>query len=177
MKLRDLAGEYAEYFEYLTNMVGGEQWWDGYDETFLRLFERQYYWHLDLDGNWQGHVETLRANALRYGKVPALTIPNRWPSVLEVLIALSIDVAMDIMWSQDTDPVERLPEYFNAMFVELGFDCGAEAIDSAIDAFLSGERVLADPQIGRPLTLWEQANLFFSTQFAIENEDGTDLEM
>lgn len=177
MKLRDLAGEYADYFDYLMNMVGGEQWWSGYDETFIRLFDRQYYWHLELDENWQGHVETLRANAMRYGRVPPLSIPNRWPSVLEVLVALSTAVAMDIMWSQDTDPVERLPEYFNAMVVELGFDCGPEAIDTNIDDFLSGDRKLADPGIGRPLTLWEQANLFFRTQFAIENEDGTDLEM
>ena len=86
MKRSILAGDYAEYFDYLMEIIGGEGYWHGQEPRFVRLFERAFYWQNPLDGNWQQHVEELRGNAIRIGGVNPIYIPNREASVLEVLI-------------------------------------------------------------------------------------------
>ena len=169
MSAFSVAGDYAPYFEYLINIVGGEEWWRDKILTMLRLLERKYYWHNDIDSNWAAHVESLRVSAMRDGVLPIYILHDE-PSILEVLITLAVHVGIDIMYNGSTPVEERIPEYFNDIIEALGFDCNVEAVDDAVDLFLSGERMLADPKANREVTLWEQANYFFSSQFDIENE-------
>lgn len=166
MRNSDLAGAYAPYYEYIMHIVGGEEWWDQLGDNMLRLFERKYYWKHPIDENWKEHVNTFRANAMR-SVLPIYILPGE-PSVLEVLVCLTIRVGVNIMYTEDTDYVERLPEYFNDIIRELCFDCDFSGIDSAIDDFLESRTALASDG-DRRLTLWEQANIFFQDQFDIEN--------
>lgn len=112
MKYRDLAGDYALYFDWLTDIVGGEEWWNGYEMNLIRLFERKYYWRLPLDGNMSQHVIDLRAKAIMIGKILPIYVPNGEPSVLEVLVDLSIKIAYDIMYDGDRDRLRRFHYIF-----------------------------------------------------------------
>lgn len=167
MKKSDLAGDCAQYFDWLMNIVGGEEWWDGYDENFIRLFERKFYWRHELDSVHKMHVIDLRAKAITLGKILPIFVPNGEPSVLEVLVHLSIKIAFDIMYDPERDPVEEVPLYFRDLVEVLGFDCKEAYIDQAIDRFLSGERKIAD--IGDNATLWQQCNQLYSSRWDIEN--------
>lgn len=170
MKYRDLAGDYALYFDWLTDIVGGEEWWDGYDMNLIRLFERKYYWRLPLDGNMSQHVIDLRAKAIMIGKILPIYVPNGEPSVLEVLVDLSIKIAYDIMYDGDRDPVEEVPLYFRDLMTALNFDCEEQYIDQEIDRFLSGETKIAD--CGKEdATLWQQCSQFYIDRWRIENPE------
>ena len=97
MRNSDLAGDYAPYYDWLMDLVGGEEWWGHCEEAMLRVFERKYYWTNPIDGNIQSHIENLRAEAL--SDMLAIYIPIGEPSVLEVLVYLAredeIDHALD----------------------------------------------------------------------------------
>lgn len=162
------AGDYAPYYDYIMQIVGGGEWWDQCADNMLRLFERKYYWKHPIDENWQGHVDTFRLNAMK--SILPIYILQGEPSVLEVLVCLTIDVALNIMWTDDTDYVERLPEYFNDIVTALNFDCDYRDIDLVIDQFLDEDNMLAGSGEDRRLTLWEQANYLFGDQFTIEND-------
>lgn len=168
MKKSDLAGDYAQYFDWLMNIVGGEEWWDGYDETFVRLFERKYYWRQELDSVHKMHVIDLRAKAITLGKILPIFVPNGEPSVLEVLVVLSIKIAFDIMYDPNRDPVEEVPLYFRDLVEALEFTCAPGYIDQEIDRFLSGERKIADCG-DLDATLWQQCNQLYMTRWDIEN--------
>ena len=168
MKGKALAGDYAEYFEWLMNIVGGEEWWDGMDETFIRLFERKFYWRTQLDGLMKNHSVDLRAKAIRIGKILPIYVPNDEPSVLEVLVILSTKISYDIMYDPDRDPVEEVPLYFRDLVEALNFNTDACYIDQEIDRFLSGETRIAD--CGKDdATLWQQCNQFYRSRWDLEN--------
>lgn len=170
MKRSILAGDYAEYFDYLMEIIGGEGYWHGQEPRFVRLFERAFYWQNPLDGNWQQHVEELRGNAIRIGGVNPIYIPNREASVLEVLIKMAIDIEMHLMYRKDDEVEELIPGYFSDIFTALGFDCEMDCLEYAIDRFLSGEVKISYPPVKRPTTLWEQINYFYKSRFEIEND-------
>lgn len=167
MNNSDLAGEYAQYYEYVMSIVGDGEWWDDISDNMLRLFERKYYWKHPIDQNWKEHVNGFRVKAMRSGVLPIYILQGE-PSILEVLVCLTVRIAVNIMYTGDADYVERLPEYFNDIIRELNFDCDFHGIDSAIDDFLDGRTALARAS-DKHLTLWEQANIFFQDQFDIEN--------
>lgn len=170
MATSDLAGDYKEYFEYLLDLIDADRLCDGKEMNLLRLFERKYYWTLPIDGNMTDRVEELRINAMRIGHVSPIAIPNDEPSVLEILVALSIMVALDLMYDPDTDVRDQIPVFFDDLHSALGFDCYCADIDGAVDDFLSGKSKIADPHVDREVTLWEQCNYFYRTQFNIEND-------
>lgn len=167
MKHKYLAGDYALYFDYLMNLVGGEEWWEGEEYRFVRLFERKYYWDNPIDGTLAMQVEELRANAMRYGKVLPIYIPNGEPSILEILVHFAIDVDLNLLYDPDA-PGENVALYFKDLIEVLGFDCPVEDIDRAIDSFLSGETRISD----KGDTLWKQINAMYLNYFNIESEDG-----
>ena len=163
MLYSNLAGDYAEYYDWLMDLVGGESWWEGYEETMVRIFERKYYWTNPIDGNVQSHIENLRAEALR-DHVLAIYIPIGEPSVLEVLVYLAKEIDGMVMADGYSEKGERVPEFFETMVQKLGFDCGPQEIDHALDEFLSGERTL-----GPGNYLWNQAQMLFLKQFEVES--------
>lgn len=170
MKHSVLAGDFELYFDWLMNIVGGEEWWDGYDENFIRLFERKFYWRLPLDGLLKDHIIDLRAKAIRIGKILPIFVPNDEASVLEVLVFLAIKIAYDLMYSPDRDPVEEVPLYFQDLISALNFDCEKMFIDQEIDRFLSGETKIAECG-NDDATLWQQCNQFYIGRWKIENPE------
>lgn len=163
MLYSSLAGDYAAYYDWLMDRVGGEAWWGALDQTMVRIFERKYYWTNPIDGNIKEHIENLRAEALRDG-VCALYIPIGEPSVLEVLVYFAKAVESEIMFDGDTEPGERVPEFFEAMIQKVGFDCDVNEVDRALDEFLSGER-----RFGPGSILWNQVQMLFLKQFEVES--------
>ena len=170
MKGKELAGDYALYFDWLMDIVGGEEWWDGYDDNFIRLFERKYYWRLPLDGTLKHHVIDLRAKAVMIGKILPIYVPNNESSVLEVLVVLATKIAFDLMYDPERDPVDEVPLYFRDLVAALNFDCEAQFIDQEIDRFLSGETKIADCG-SDDTTLWQQCNQFYIGRWKIENPE------
>lgn len=170
MAISDLAGDYKEYFEYLLGLINTDDFGVEKEMNLIRLFERKYYWTLPVDGNITDRVEELRLNAMRIGHVSPIAILSDEASVLEVLIALSIMIALDIMYDPDIDVRDQVPVYFDDLYSALGFYCRNADIDFAIDDFLSGKTKISNPHINRGVTLWEQCNHFYRTQFNIEND-------
>lgn len=168
MKRGGLAGDFAPYFDWLMDIVGGDEWWDGKEDIFIRLFERKYYWRLPIDGTLKNHIVDLRAKAIRIGKILPIFVPNGEPSVLEVLVFLSTKIYFDIMYDPQRNPVEEVPLYFRDLIEALGFDCEEQYIDQAIDRFLSGENKIADCGT-LDATLWQQCNQLYMERWDIEN--------
>lgn len=160
-----LAGDYAGYFGWLMEQVGGDEWWADQEPTFVRLLERKYYWTNEIDSGIAEKVEKMRIKALVEG-VPIIEIPNTEVSVLEVLVHLAIAIDEDIMFDPAIGTGVRTPEFFNDIIVKLGFNCDAEFLDKAIDDFLDGTR-----KIGHGATLWSQCNDLYSDQFMTESEE------
>ena len=159
-----LLSEYNEYFHYLMRLIDGEE--DPCLDNYVRLFERAYYWTNPIDGGLKSHVEELRVNGMRYGGILPIDIPNKDPSVLEVLIYLSIKIDLDLLYDIE-NPGGNAATYFHDLIEVLGFDCENSYIDSAIDSFLDGKRRIHE--FGS--TLWLQCNSFYRNQFEIETGD------
>lgn len=162
MRNSNLAGDYAPYYDWLMDLVGGEEWWGHCEEAMLRIFERKYYWTNPIDGNIQSHIENLRAEAL--SDMLAIYIPIGEPSVLEVLVYLAREIDSTVMADGEWVRGERVPEFFETMVQKLGFDCSSDEIDHALDEFLSGERMLGPGKL-----LWNQAQMLFLKQFEVES--------
>lgn len=157
--------DYNAYFHYLMRLI------DGYSRedlipNYVRLFERAYYWTNPIDGKLKEHVEELRANAMRYGDLLAIDIPNLEPSILEVLVYLSIKIDLDLLYDIE-NPGGNAAMYFDDLIEALGFDCERSMIDVCIDNFLKGDRRIH--KYGN--TLWMQCNSFYRDQFNIETGD------
>lgn len=165
-----LAGEYTLYFEWLINKVGGEDWWDEYTESLIRLFERSYYYENVIDSACAMRGKDLRTEAIIDG-IPAIAIPNGEASVLEVLISLAIRVNDELLPSDDEE--DRSAKYFDDILEVLGMKVSEDYIDNAIDRFLAGKSQITRRRKLRPFeaTLWQQANMFFYDQFKIETDD------
>lgn len=157
--------EYSGYFLYLLRVVGIEED-DILVSNLVRMFEREYYWKNDIDSSITGHVDELRANAMRYGNVSPTDIPNRPVSVLEALTSLAILIDLKLLYDEE-NPGGNVGLYFMDLVEELGFDCDKDSIDSAIDDFLDGKRRIA--KLGD--TLWQQCNNKFSDYFDIMTGD------
>ena len=162
MRDSDLVGEFSDYFDYIMGLVGGGEWWDDLGENMARLFERKYYWRVELDENAAKAGLNLR-NRFVEGLVPIDEA-----SVLEVLVALALNVDDKLMYTPRFG--HREPVFFDMIIRKLGFDVDISALDEQIDMFLDGETLL-DERAGPGATLWEQVNLMFSENFDLENEE------
>lgn len=170
MKLSALAGDYANYYNWLMDIVGGETWWSEHDRNCIRLFERKYYWRLPIDGTLKNHVIDLRVKAITVGKLLPIFVPNTEPTILEILVVLAINIANDIMYDPERDIVEEVPLYFRDLMEALNFTTDNAYIDQEIDRFLSGETKIADCG-RRDTTLWQQCCQLYMERFRIENPE------
>ncbi len=168
MKDSLMAGENALYFDWLMDLVGGDEWWDGYTGTMLRLFRRRYYYENELDSSTAQTAKDLRAAAIRDG-IPTITVLSGEASVLEVLISLSLRVDTYLL----ADEEETLaPKYFSEIIEALGMNVDEDYIDNAIDRFLSGKSQITRKRKLKPFeaTLWQQVNMFFYDNFKLESD-------
>lgn len=165
-----LAGDYADYFEYLYGLVGGARWVHGLEYNLLRMLERKYYWRNPIDGRLSLAVETLRANGMREAGINPMYIPNGQCSVLEVLIVLAKNVDYQLSYDPDSPDTSRVPSFFSDFMDVLGFKCPESEIDIAIDRFLDGETRISY-ETAADATLWSQINQFYLNRFSIESEE------
>lgn len=167
MKLAEMCGKYAEYFNYIMGLVGGGEWWDDLGLNMVRLFERKYYWVNRLDENM-----ALKGAMLRdmFADRPELVdlVPDGEVSVLETLIALTLRV--DGWMMSNPKYGSRAAFFFGEIVSALGFDVDISELDARIDLFLDGKLKLHEDAKSSQ-TLWEQANVLFSEQFDLENEE------
>lgn len=168
MKDSLMAGENALYFDWLMDQVGGDEWWEGYTETMLRLFRRCYYYENELDSATAQTAKDLRAEAIRDG-IPTIAVLNGEASVLEVLISLAFRVDRYLLPDRN---VSLAPKYFNDIIEVLGMNVDSDYIDNAIDRFLSGKSQITRKRKLRPFeaTLWQQVNMFFYDNFKLESD-------
>lgn len=168
MQLKFLAGEYADYFDYLISLVGGDEWWNGFDDILIRLFERDYYWQNQIDAGFKLKAEELRSRAIRDGISP-ISIPNKGVSCLEVLVILAIRADLELTYDPENVGENRAPSIFSDLMGALGFTSEGIDIDIAIDDFLSGRTKIS--RIPKNATLWMQVNQFYLNKFRIEDEE------
>lgn len=163
------AGEYTPYFAWLIDRVGGDDWWEEYIPSLVRLFSRKYYYVNPIDsGTYEGGID-IRTEAMVDG-VDILSIPNGEPSILEVLVALCEKIDDSIMFSEDVG--SRTPRWFDDIMTVLNFKKQDGNIDRQIDRFLEGKAQICK-RMGfgaHEKTLWEQVNLFYSKQFDLETD-------
>lgn len=158
-----------EYFHWLVDQVGGEDWWSDYYISLYRLFDRKYYYVNPIDSSAYESGLDIRAVAIMDG-VDILSIPNGEPSVLEVLIALCKKVDQSLMYNDDVG--DRTPRWFDDIMTVLNFKKPDGNIDRQIDRFLEGKAQITKRMRFEPheKTLWEQVNTFYVKQFDLESE-------
>lgn len=168
------AEEYALYFGWLLDLVGGEEWWGGKERQLSRLLHRKFYWNNEIDANMAAHALELRTAALEQTDIPAYMIPGGEASVLEVLVSLSYRIDNSIMFNPEYG--SRATQFFSELISILGFDeLDVDQIDSRIDDFLDGNVKIMDGEFGMDPnnpSLWEQVNAYYSPLFDLENDDG-----
>ena len=158
-----------EYFHWLVDRVGGEDWWSDYYVSLYRLFDRKYYYVNPIDSSAYESGLGIRTEAIMDG-VDILSIPNGEPSVLEVLIALCKKIDQSLMYNEDVG--DRTPRWFDDIMTVLNFKKPDGNIDRQIDRFLEGKAQITKRMRFEPheKTLWEQVNTFYVKQFDLESE-------
>ena len=158
-----------EYFHWLVDQVGGEDWWSDYYVSLYRLFDRKYYYVNPIDSSAYESGLGIRTEAIMDG-VDILSIPNGEPSVLEVLIALCKKIDQSLMYNEDVG--DRTPRWFDDIMTVLNFKKQDGNIDRQIDRFLEGKAQITKRMRFEPheKTLWEQVNTFYVKQFDLESE-------
>ena len=158
-----------EYFHWLVDQVGGEDWWSDYYVSLYRLFDRKYYYVNPIDSSAYESGLGIRTEAIMDG-VGILSIPNGEPSVLEVLIALCKKIDQSLMYNEDVG--DRTPRWFDDIMTVLNFKKPDGNIDRQIDRFLEGKAQITKRMRFEPheKTLWEQVNTFYVKQFDLESE-------
>jgi hypothetical protein len=170
MKFPEIAGEYAQYFDYIMSLVGGGELWDGFEMQLSRLFERKYYFINPINENLVSDVENLRADFVDGSYILNSVTPIGEASVLEVLVVLAIKIDRDVMDNPRFGSESRADMWFKEIFEAAGFDCDGEEIDEKIDDLLD-ERVALCSNARPFQSLWEQANVLFLPRFELENEE------
>lgn len=167
------AEQYREYFHFLLDQVGGEDWCGGMESNLARLLSRKFYWTNKIDEGVAVSSLELRTKAMEETDIPPYLIPSDEPSVLEVLIFIALRVDELLMFNPDYEP--RVNQFFAEIMSVLGFDsCDEEQIDERIDMFLDGKVRLYDGEFGADPynpTLWEQVNAYYKPLFELENPD------
>lgn len=159
-------GDYADYFNWLIDIVGGEDWWSEYGENLVRLFERSFYYENEIDGNLVYEVEKLRIRGLAVR--PPIFVPSTDASVLEVLIVLAEKI--DFLLTR-RDEESRVPKRFNDFMENLGFKDDVDTIDRQVDRFLDGRNQITRGRNTRPVpTYWQQVNGFYLDEFNMESD-------
>ena len=167
MNYAELAGEYALYFQWLIDQVGGEEWWGDYGLALIRLFDKAYYFVNRVDSAAYENGRALRTEAIFDGIDPAV-IPTDDTRVLEVLVSLAKDVDLHLMHNPAVG--DRSPRWFEDMMNTLGFLDQSGEIDSEIDIFLAGKSQITKKRRtpAYSQSLWEQVNMFYLDQFDLE---------
>lgn len=105
-----------EYYEWLTEMVGGDT---DYEQLFHVLFEKEFYYIVDFDGDRAADGISLRSTYCRFiGRQVDLGLGAC--TILEMLVALAIACEDNIM--HDRDFGDRTPEWFWMILKNLGLD-------------------------------------------------------
>lgn len=170
MRFPEIAGRFAPYFDYIMDLVGGGDLWDGYEMQLARLFERKYYFINPINENLVSEVENLRANFVDGSYILDSATPIDEASVLEILIVLAMKIDEDVMDNPKFGSESRADMWFKDIFEAAGFDCRADEIDGKIDDLLD-ERVALCSSAKPFQSLWEQANVLFLPRFELENEE------
>ena len=167
------AAGFEQYFQFLLDKVGGEEWCSGLEANLARLLFRKFYWTNDIDSGISRQSLEFRTEAIRAKICAPYLIPTGEPSVLEVLICVALKVDEWLMFNPEYE--SRAAQFFFEIISVLGFDSVDESqIDERIDLFLDGKIRLMEGEFGanpRSPTLWEQVNAYYSPLFDLENAD------
>ena len=169
MRHLELAGEYALYFKWLIDKVGGDEWWDDYMLSLSRLLERKYYYVNPIDEAVYDGGRNLRTEAIFDG-VEVMAIPNGETTILEALVFLAEQIDIHLMYNEDAG--KRTARWFDDIMTVLNFKKLDGAVDRQIDRFLDGKAQITKRIRYEPYerTLWEQVNQFYSKQFDLESD-------
>lgn len=127
-----------KYFDWMYQLVCGRFGRASYKRLLTYLYDREFTYLLDLDGNRASDGEDLR---YRFGSeagyldpIIATYLDNRPCSVLEMMVALAIRCEEHIM--EDSDIGDRTGQWFWEMIVSLGLD---DMSDDRFDIWHTGE--------------------------------------
>lgn len=160
--------KYELYFEFLLQLIGGEEWCLGREEIYSRLFERKFYALNDIDANMGIHGKKLRERYILEWGGKEEELPDDECSVLEALISLAIRI--DGLVMNNTKYLGRVPRFFLEIIQAYGLDTQMDMIDDAIDDFLD-KNISACEGIDPKSIFWEQVNMLFRNAFDIENSE------
>lgn len=170
----------SRYFEWMCNLVCGTRYSKktSYRKLLSYLYDRQFYYTIDLDGNREADGINLRYRfgyECRYNDTLIATYLDDKPcSVLEMMIALAIRCEEHIM--EDSDFGDRTGQWFWNMIVSLGLGSMTDSrfdickADEIVDRFLdrkykrNGEGGLFTIEDGRRdmrnIEIWYQMCLY-----------------
>lgn len=177
------AGEYQDYFRYLINLVGGEEWWGGCEEVLARLLNRRFYWLHPIDENLAFYGKSLRDDYISGYWENEQSVLRGECSVLEVLIILAIKIERELFYTPSDRPMAHV--YFAQILSRLGIIgdtegdiCPISQLEARIDQFLEegfGEEYNTKPN-GMRRTLWEQINDIYMFDTWVECQEDFDDE-
>ena len=137
-----------EYFDWLTNLVCGRRYSKhvSYGKLLAHLHARVFVWLLPMDENRAMDGEAMRrrfatARERKYDKNFVMDVLDRPCSILEMMVALSLNCEEDIM--DDPHIGDRTGQWFWGMIVSLGLGSmlddryDSEVVDEILCTFIN----------------------------------------
>lgn len=177
----------SDYFQWLCGIVHADDPDCSFYSLMRALFEHEFRWSVDNDGNRAEDGECLRddfADQSPYLDYSSIGGPC---NVLEMMVALAGRINQDIMWSPNND---RTVVWFWEMISNLGLDeydddhweepRSRMMVDFVLDRWLDrryrpdgigGIFPLKDPlEDQRDVEIWYQMNTYFLEKYGVEED-------
>lgn len=169
------------YYSWLISLLGDGYLERNYQKLLHRLFEKEFYWSVDYDGNQADNGLHLRKLYSR--ETGCVCDVDRGCTVLEVLISLCRKCEDDLMY--DPDDGDRTGYWFWIIMENLHLDVyddgwyDPHAVDRILDIFLDRDYtrdgfggpfpVYHHTQDLRDMDLWWQMNAWLVENYPLEN--------